>query len=146
MTEYRQKTNRHTAPITLEVEYLSQPKINELVRELVWGYRQIYLPDIEERATTEEYKRYEAESDRAWSALEAAFGDKLRLRAILQDDTEGALERITDQLIQWSTDLNWPQGGNDGIWIGAAETAEECCDKTAVFMCDKFWPFTKVIR
>ena len=143
MTEYRQKTSKHTAPITIEVDYLSKPEINELVKELLWSYRQFYLPDIEE-ATTEEYKQYQAESEHAWSALEAAFGNKPGLKSILRDDSEGALDRITDQLIEWTKDLDWPQGGIDGKWT--AQTAGDCCDTTALFMCDRLWPFTKIIR
>lgn len=129
------------------MEHLSKPEIDELVKELIWSYRQLYLPDIEETASAEEYKRYRSESERAWSTLEAAFGHRREFKKeLLKDDSEGAPDRIASLLLQWTEDLDWPEGGSKGLWKSTAQTAEECCDKTAVFMRDRLWPFTKIIR
>jgi len=114
----------------------------------VWNYRQLFLPNIEEdEIDAKDYARYQRESEQAWSALEAAFKhQELFKKEWLSDMSEGALDKVTDQLIQWGRDIDWPEGGNSGIWKSMADTAEECCEKTSIFMQDKFWPFTKIIR
>ncbi|KAI9868913.1 MAG: hypothetical protein M1813_002735 [Trichoglossum hirsutum] len=38
VTEYRHKTNKHTAPFTIEVDYLSDKEIHSLLYELLWNY------------------------------------------------------------------------------------------------------------
>jgi hypothetical protein len=122
-------------------------EIEDLIKELVWSYRQLYLPNVEQEASDEDYKRYQAESERAWSALEAAFRHRREFRKeFLRDQSAGAADKIIVQILDWTKDLDWPAGGNNGVWKSTAETAEECCEKTAVFMRDKLWPFTKIIR
>ncbi|EAQ83066.1 hypothetical protein CHGG_10884 [Chaetomium globosum CBS 148.51] len=147
VTEYRQKTREHTAPITIEVEHLSAQAIEDVIGELVWNYRQLYLPRIvAEGPSGSDYARCQRESDQAWSAMEAAFGHHQAFtEEMLQDMSEGALERVTEKLVAWSRELEWP-GGADGFWRSTAENAEECVEKTSVFMQDRYWPFTKVIR
>lgn len=148
VTEYRQKKAEHVAPITIEVEYLSASGMKELVTELLWSYRQLYLPGVESDETSEQdYARYMRESDQAWSALQSAFRHQRQFtKEFLRDTSEGALEKITNQVLQWVREIEWPSGGNDGFWVSTAQTAEECCEKTKVFMQDKYWPFTKIIR
>jgi hypothetical protein len=147
VTEYRQKTRKHTAPITIEVEHLSPSEIEEVVGELLWNYRQPYLPGVQDDASAEDYKRHQRESRQAWSALEAAFGHQPSFsEEFLWDMSEGALERVTAQLVEWSRENEWPQGAEDGLWRSTADNAEECVKKTAVFMQDQYWPFTRLIR
>jgi hypothetical protein len=148
VTEYRHKTKDHTAPITIEVEYLTNAEIEEQIKELLWKYRQIFLPGVrEDEVNARDYVRYERESEQAWSALEAAFDHRSEFSAQnLQDMTEGALESMTQKLIDWSKELQWPDGGENGRWVSTASNAEECCEKTNMFMQDQFWPFTKIIR
>jgi hypothetical protein len=127
---------------------LSSSEVAELIKELVWNYRQLFLPEVEEdKVDAKDYARYQRESEQAWSALDAAFRhQKLFQKEWLSDMSEGALERATDRLIQWAKEIEWPEGGNNGMWKSAADNAEECCEKTSIFMQDRFWPFTKVIR
>ncbi|CEI60224.1 unnamed protein product [Fusarium venenatum] len=148
VTEYRQKKAEHTEPITIDVEYLSTPEIRELIKELLWSYRQLFLPGVESDKTSEQdYNNYMRESEQAWSALHAAFKHKRQFtQRMAQDMSEGALERITDQLIKWTEEIEWPAGGVDGFWTSTAQTADECVEQTKFFMQDKFWPFTKIIR
>jgi hypothetical protein len=150
VTEYMQMTTQHTAPITVEVERLSQSGIEELVRELVWNYRQMLLPDVESNEVTpEEYERFQRESDLAWSTLDAAFKHRREFKPeFLKDKSAEAGDRIADQLIHWTHDLEWPHGdsGENCVWKSTAQTAEECCEKTSQFMEDRLWPFTKIIR
>lgn len=127
---------------------MTESEIEDSIKELLWNYRKLYLPEIErDKIDARDYTRYERESEQAWSALEAAFQHESRFsRNLLGDMSEGALDKITQQLVQWGRQLEWPDGGNHGRWISTAATADECCDKTSVFMNDKFWPFTKIIR
>ncbi|KAH7316951.1 hypothetical protein B0I35DRAFT_434291 [Stachybotrys elegans] len=148
VTEYRQKKPEHVAAITIEAEYLSKSEIQELVRELLWSYRQLFLPIVESSNTSEQdYVRYTRESEHAWSALEAAFKHKRQFtQTYARDMSEGALEKITEQLLQWVDEIEWPQGARNGLWTSNAETAEQCVDQTRFFSQDRFWPFTKIIR
>ena len=122
--------------------------IEEVITELLWSYRQLYLPGVEgERTTDEEYIKYAKESEQAWSSLQAAFTHKRGFgQAMLRDMSEGALERLTRQLVAWSRDIQWPDQAGDGLWRSEANTAEECVEKTGLFMQDQYWPFTKIIR
>ena len=79
--------------------------------------------------------------------MEAAFSHKRGFgKAMLRDMSEGALERLTKQLVAWSRDIQWPDQAGDGLWRAEANTAEECVEKTGLFMQDQHWPFTKIIR
>lgn len=147
VTEYRQKEERHAAPVTIEAEYLSDAAVQEMVKELLWSYRQLFLPLVETSTSEEDYKEFTRESEKAWSALHSAFGHKPALtKHFLQDMSEGALDRITDQLIEWAREIEWPAGAEDGFWKSTAATADECCELTKTFLQDKNWPFTKIIR
>jgi DNA repair exonuclease SbcCD nuclease subunit len=135
-------------PITIEVDYLSGREIEELIKELVWNYRQIFLPEIEEdKVDARDYARYQRESEQAWSALEAGFKHQREFKKeFVSDMSEGALDRVTNRLIQWTRDIEWPESETAGRWTSTAQNAEECYEKTSTFMRDRFWPFTKIIR
>lgn len=136
----------------MEVEHLSQNEIQDLIKELVWNYRKLYLPGVDrEEVSAVDYKKYDRESELAWATLEAAFKHRHEFKPeFLRDMAEGASDRIVDQLIQWTKDIEWPNGGDgsgtSGVWNSTAQTADECCAKTAAFMKDRLWPFTKIIR
>jgi hypothetical protein len=138
----------HTAAFTIEVEHLSASAIGEMIKELLWSYRRLYMPSVESEATSAtEYAQYVRESAQAWSALEAAFGHHQGFKEeFLRDMSDDALEGVTRKLNQWSREIEWPEGGHDGHWKSTAHTADDCCRKTGMFMQDKYWPFTKVIR
>ncbi|KAF5688802.1 hypothetical protein FCIRC_1708 [Fusarium circinatum] len=141
VTEYRQKKADQTEPITINVEYLSMTEIRELIQELLWSYRQLFLPTVESNETSEqEYNRYIRESELAWSALSAAFKHKRQFTPkFAQDTSDGALESITNQLVDWTREIEWPTSGADGFWTSTAQTAEECVQQTKLFMQDKLW-------
>lgn len=155
VTEYHQKGRNQSSPINIEVEYYSGADLEELVKELAWSYRQLYLPDTQnaELTTDRQYAKYQRESDEACSALQSAFQHHGGFSAaFLRDASDGALDRINQQLFQWAREIKWPTGGNARTLQGStlatltASSAEECCKKTRVFMEDGLWPFTKVIR
>ena len=148
MTEYRQKTRDQNAPITIEAEYLSTQEIDEHIKEQLWSYRQVYLPNMgDDTADSKEFMRAQRESEQAWSALEAAFKHEREFKKeLLSDMSEEGLQKATDRLLQWAHEIDWPEGEKPGMWTSSADTAEECCEKTSVFMQDKYWPFMKIIR
>ncbi|KAK7224376.1 hypothetical protein V2G26_012379 [Clonostachys chloroleuca] len=148
VTEYRLKKPEHMAPITLEVEYMSKSEMEDVLSELLWSYRQLYLPNVQSHKTsTKDYERYTRESAQAWSALEAAFKHKSEFNeSFLRDMSDGAIDKIESQLITWSREIDWPAGGANGIWRSTAVTPRECSEKTAIFMSNRYWPFTKIIR
>lgn len=148
VTEYWQKSAVQTAPISIEVEYLSPEGIADMIRELLWSYRRLYRPGIDSPETpADEYQKAERESGEAWSALEAAFGHHSGFNEqSLRDQSEGAAEKILEQLVAWSRAIRWPEESDRGKWTATAQTALECSEKTAIFMSDQHWPFTKVLR
>lgn len=129
---------------------MSEQEIDNLVKELVWNYRRLYLPGLEnETMSAEDYKHYQKESERAWSSLEPAFKHRQEFNeTFLRNMSEGALEEIIDRLKEWAKDLDWLDGEkpNSCVQTSTAATAAECCDITAAFMQDRLWPFTKIIR
>jgi hypothetical protein len=135
-------------PFLIEVEHLSPSAIEDVISELLWNYRQLYLPGIEEEGpSAENFHQLRRESAQAWSALEAAFKHQPGFsEGMLRDMSEGAMDRLKTRLVEWSHEIEWPDGDDDGLWISTADSAEECREKTAVFMQDRYWPFTKIIR
>jgi hypothetical protein len=139
----------HTAPITIEVEYFSNSEIEDHIKELVWNYRQMFLPSLGDADMgNNEHVRIQRESEQAWSALEAAFRHQKSFtkELLISNMSEEGLANATNQLIQWAHDLQWPDGGSSGVFKKTANTAEECCNETGKFMEDRYWPFTKIIR
>lgn len=149
VTEYRLKTSNHKARITIEVEYLSMSGIEDLVKEVLWSYRRRHLLDAQNDDICEnERAKLKRESDQAWSSLEAAFGHRKGFSKdwLTKDMSEEGLAMVTDQIMQGAQEIDWPAGADSGKWTSTADTADECCEKTSVFMQDQFWPFTKRIQ
>ncbi|OBT66157.1 hypothetical protein VE03_05075 [Pseudogymnoascus sp. 23342-1-I1] len=149
VTEYRPKTTNHEAPATMEVEYLSITEAEELLKELLWNFRQMYLPNADDDDVIEsEYKKMLRESAEAWSSLEAEFSHQRDFSKdlLIRDMSEEGLAIATGQIIQWLHELDWPADADSGKWTSTADTPDECYEKTSVFMKDQFWPFTKIIR
>ncbi|CAG7563209.1 unnamed protein product, partial [Fusarium equiseti] len=148
VTKYRQKKHEHPTPITIEVEYLSPSEIRDLIQELLWSYRQLFLPSVESEETSEQdYNRFMRESEQAWSALHAAFKHKRQFtQTFAKDMSDGALERITEQLVQWAGEIEWPTGGGEGFWRSTAQTADECVEKTKLFMQDRVYLDSPVLK
>jgi hypothetical protein len=146
--EYRQKKPCHSAPFTIEAEYLSSTEIEELIKELLWSFRRAFIPHSkEDKPSKDEQERIEKESEQAWSALEAAFGHKdCFSRAFVSNMSEGASAKITKEVLNWTEEIEWPDDGESGLWEDTAETVEECSEKTSIFMENRLWPFTKIIR
>ncbi|KAF7956008.1 hypothetical protein EAE96_004929 [Botrytis aclada] len=150
VTEYRQRKKSTLKPFSIEVEYLSKPERQEMVEELLWSYRQLFFPDSDNEGNaldSDEQERIERESAVAWSALEALFSQQEKFNvSFVSDKSEGAFERIKSQLLEWMQKINFPADDESGLWTASAHTSDECQELTSVFMEDKLWPFTKIIR
>lgn len=121
-----------------------------MVEELLWSYRQLLLPDSDNEGNaldSDEQERIERESAVAWSALEVLFSQQEEFDAsFVSDNSKGAFERIKSQLLEWMQEIEFPADDESGLWIASAHTSDECQELTSVFMEDKLWPFTKIIR
>ena len=148
-TEYHQKRPRQIARIEIEIEYLSLEERLEAVKELLWNYREYYLPHVSSDTTSgEEYRKYEEASDRAWGAMEAAFQNRAEFDKTLFEnhEDEAQMEKAERLLQSWCEDMEWPEGDRTGVWTSTADSARECINKTKIFTTDRYWPFTKVIK
>ncbi|KAJ5195100.1 uncharacterized protein N7498_008538 [Penicillium cinerascens] len=144
VTEYRQMKPSQSHRIQVEVEYLSGVAMKDHVNELLWSFRRAFLPDVAKDSLTAADLK---EIKEAWSALESAFGNEKEFnRKFLSDKSEGAFEKIAEQLIKWTKTIPWPTDASDGKWVTYAETAEEFYTKTSLFMQNRIWPFTKIMR
>lgn len=150
VTEYRQKKRTTLESFSIEAEYLSNSERREMVEELLWSFRQLFLPDIDPSGggvDFEEQQRIERESAVARSALEAVFSEQEGFSIdFLSDNSDGAFERIKNQLLSWIQNIKFPTDDDSGLWTATADTPDECQDLTSVFMENRLWPFTKIIR
>jgi hypothetical protein len=144
VTEFHWKQEINPQPFSIEVEYLTQAGIEELVAELVWDYRQpLMVSDGEDISQDRELAQRRRV---ALSALEAAFRHHNDLRAVCDQGCEVPNDAVTAKLVEWTRELQWPTSGVEGRWLADAMSVEECNDLTEIFTKDSFWPFVKVIR
>jgi hypothetical protein len=122
--------------------------LEEHIMELLWSFRRRFLPDVaEDSLSAADWKRIKEGSQEAWSALHSVFGSEMDFGPkFLSDKSEGAFERIADQLMDWTKKIQWPSDASDGKWVQYAESAEEFYAKTSVFMQDRIWPLTQIMR
>lgn len=123
-------------------------QIDSLLKNLLSSYIRPLLPrDPSTDISPEDHDRYEQESEQAWCALETLFKHLPSFsKAILSDVSDEGQTKASETLISWARQLQWPVGGSSGLWKPTTQTADECCKKTSVFMQDKMWLFTKIIR
>ncbi|KAJ5559991.1 hypothetical protein N7513_002390 [Penicillium frequentans] len=142
VTEYKQMKPAQTERIKVEVDFLCGAALEDHINELLWSFRRQFL-DAKDSLSTDDMK----ECREAGSALQSAFGSERGYnRQFMTDKSEGAFERILDQLIKWTKTIPWPTGASDGKWVTNAKTAEEFHTKTSLFMQDRIWPFTRIMR
>lgn len=128
VTEYRLKKSEHKARIIIEVEYLSMGEIEDLVKEVLWSYRRKHLLAAQDDDISDgEQAKLERESDEAWSSLEAAFSHHKGFSKewLTNDMSEEGLAMVTEQILQWAQEINWPAGADSGVWASTADTADE---------------------
>ena len=149
VTEYHRRSYRHEAPFTIEVEYCNEAEINEQLHELLVSYRELYQPGIENELENNEqlYQEIEKKSTVAASTLQSIFPDHPEVTPNqMKDQSEGAFERILQDLRRLASLIEWPKDAVNGRWTATAANASECHDKVAYFMRKGLWPLTNVVR
>ncbi|KAL8716089.1 MAG: hypothetical protein Q9225_006224 [Loekoesia sp. 1 TL-2023] len=146
VTEYHQRSLRHTAPFTIEAEYCNQKEINNQLSELLISFREFYKPGLDEELENDQqlYHEIERKSEVAIFTLKSIFPKVTK--AYLRDDSPGAFERILDQLRDLAVKIPWPAGATDGKWTATAESSMECHGKVSYFMQKGLWPLTNIVR
>jgi hypothetical protein len=148
VTEYHNRKREHTAKYTVEIDCMTDDEIDELLRELLWNYRQYYVCDLNAQdVTADEKKEFEEQSKLAYGTLQAVFGsNKILTKEYLQDSSDGAEGRIKAQLKTWTKRLKWPVDKQKGKWLGTTDNVEKLNEKPREFSSGNLWPFVKVIR
>jgi hypothetical protein len=148
VTEYRLRKQGQSAKYTIEIDRMTDAEIKEHLGELLWSYRNFHIWDLDEKGmTAKEQKHLEKKAKLAWDTLQSAFGSRRGLtEACLKDSSDGAEERIQQQLKLWTDSLQWPGDSHHSGWLGSAETVQEYNRKTQQFLTGGLWPFIKVIR
>lgn len=153
VTEYRRRTPSHEAPFTIEVEYANEKEINKQLRELLFSYQELWLPDVESLASSQkkeensEYEGIEIRSEAALATLQSIFPDAEDINPkYLRDRSDGAFDRILERLEALAKGLKWPDDARDGRWTATAADAEGCQEQVGIFMENGLWPLTNVVR
>ncbi|CEO58542.1 hypothetical protein PMG11_03258 [Penicillium brasilianum] len=148
VTEYRQKKSGQSQRIKVEVEYLCGPALEEHIKELLYSFRRKLLPDVaEDSLSAADWNRIKEGSKEAWSALKSVFeSEKEFSPKFLSDKSQEAFDRIANQLVDWAEKVSWPTDACDGKWVAYAESAEEFYAKTSLFMQERLWPLSKIMR
>ena len=77
------KVDSDPAPYKIEMEFNDNSESKELIEELVWSYRQVFLPGAND-LNASEYNKKQEESQIALSSLESAFGHHRELKPLLE--------------------------------------------------------------
>ncbi len=64
----------------------------------------------------------------------------------MKDESEGAHDRILDQLREWGRALQWPKEMEDGYWEAKADTVEEVSELVKPFTDRGLWVFVRITR
>lgn len=152
MTEYRYSLPNHTAPFTIEAIHCKRDEIPEYLKALLYSYRDFFNLSPKDETTqsdtenTEKY-RMEKASKLALSTLQGIFPNQEESKPeYLEDNTEGAFERILTRLRSLANSLNWPDEDEYGNWSSTAITVADCREKVERFMASGIWPLTELVR
>ena len=151
VTEYRCRSPHHAAPFTIEAEYSTKEEIDEQLHELLYSYRSLFQEglekDLEGENGADEYRAIERRSVVALSTLQSIFPhrDEVTLEN-LQDNSQGAFDRIYKQLQELAEQLVWPPGAENGRWVRTATSADDCHDQVSLFTAGGLWPLTNIVR
>ena len=144
MTEFRWKNDDdNSGSFKFEVELYNESESDKMLKELVWSYRRLYLPDVGGKSA-EDFNQISKEHKIAWSSLNAAFGHHQELKSLC--DRQGQDEALVETLQQWKNELIWPFDHKEGKWSDLMDKPEACAKMTEKLMQNQFWPFVKVIR
>ncbi|KAB8203587.1 hypothetical protein BDV34DRAFT_214505 [Aspergillus parasiticus] len=155
VTEFRHTDARHPYRYAIEVDYMDEEEVNELLEELVQSFRMYYTDLYREVIGVEEQERIRDGSTRAWSTLNSLFRDQPGLtHEFLSDQTDGALSRILAQLKDWAAQSCTQRPGGAALQHTIISgNVQECRSHLDMLTMDPrdeseaaIWPFIKLIR
>ncbi|RMZ42023.1 hypothetical protein CA14_010444 [Aspergillus flavus] len=155
VTEFRHTDARHPYRYAIEVDYMDEEEVNELLEELVQSFRMYYTDFYRDVTGVEEQERIRDGSTRAWSTLNSLFRDQPELtHQFLSDQTDGALSRILAQLKDWAAQSCTRRPGGAALQHTIIPgNVQECSSHLDMLTMDPrdeseaaIWPFIKLIR
>ncbi|GAB1193803.1 hypothetical protein APSETT444_003033 [Aspergillus pseudonomiae] len=155
VTEFRHTDARHPDCYAIEVDYMDEEEVKELLEELVQSFRMYYTDLYREVTSIEEQERIRDRSTRAWSTLNSLFKDQPDLtHEFLSDQTDGALSRILEQLGDWAAQSCTRRPGGAALQHTIIPSnVQECRSQLDMLTMDSrdesevaIWPFIKLIR
>jgi len=136
----------HSAPYTVEAEFLKQEDIDKEIHELLFSFRDFYRPGLAEELETldQEYREIERKSEVAFMTLESIFSKKIE---VTQDFLlQSPVKVVEQELRDIARNLPWPQGSSGGFWTTTATTTAGCHREVTKMMKKELWPLTNVVR
>ncbi|KNG83860.1 hypothetical protein ANOM_007635 [Aspergillus nomiae NRRL 13137] len=155
VTEFRHMDARHPDRYTIEIDYMDEEEVKELLEELVQSFRMYYTDLYREVTSIEEQERIRDRSTRAWSTLNSLFRDQPELtHEFLSDQTDDALSRILEQLGDWAAQSCTRRPGGAALQHTIIPSnVQECRSQLDMLTMDPrdesevaIWPFIKLIR
>ncbi|KAE8370056.1 hypothetical protein BDV27DRAFT_140731 [Aspergillus caelatus] len=155
VTEFRHTDARHPDRYSIDVDYMNEEEVKELLEELVQSFRMYYTELYREVTSIEEQERIRDRSTRAWSTLNSLFRDRPGLtHEFLSDQTDGALSRILEQLKDWAAQSCTRRPGGAALQHTIIPgSVQECRSHLDMLTMDPrgesevaIWPFIKLIR
>ncbi|KAE8380157.1 hypothetical protein BDV26DRAFT_258086 [Aspergillus bertholletiae] len=155
VTEFRHMDVHHPGRYTIEVEYMDEDEVKELLRELVQSFRMFYTDTFREVIGVEEQEKIRDEATRAERTLKSMFKDQPELtREFLSDQTDGALSRILGWLGGWAAQSCTRRPGGAALQHTIIpDGVQECRSQLDMLTMDprdesevSIWPFIKLIR
>ncbi|KAF5862014.1 hypothetical protein ETB97_012252 [Aspergillus alliaceus] len=155
VTEFRHTDARRPNRYTIEIDYMDQQEVKELLEELVQSFRMYYTDLYREVTSIEEQEKIRDRSSRAWSTLNSLFKDQPDLtHEFLSNQADGALPRILEQLGEWATlSCTRRPGGSALQHTIVPDDAQACRSHLDMLTMDPHdateiavWPFIKLIK
>ncbi|PIG85793.1 hypothetical protein AARAC_011290 [Aspergillus arachidicola] len=155
VTEFRHADARHPDRYVIEVDYMDEEEVKELLEELVQSFRLYYTDLYREVTSIEEQERIRDRSTRAWSTLNSLFRDQPELtHEFLSDQADGALSGILERLKDWAAQSCTRRPGGAALQHTIIPgNVQECRSHLDMLTMDPrgesevaIWPFIKLIR
>ncbi|KAL1967746.1 hypothetical protein VTN77DRAFT_3003 [Rasamsonia byssochlamydoides] len=156
VTEFRNVDQNHQHPFTIEVDYMNENEVKELLEELLRSFRQYYTDAYREVTDVEEQQQIRETSTRAWETLHSLFRNQPGLtHEYLSDEADGAEAAILRHLEEWAKAgfIHRPGGADALQYSVTANDLDECRDLLDALTTDPpnedrpaIWPFIKLIR
>ncbi|KAE8140646.1 hypothetical protein BDV38DRAFT_240075 [Aspergillus pseudotamarii] len=155
VTEFRHTDARHPNRYSIDVDYMNEEEVKELLEELVQSFRMYYTDLYRDVTSIEEQERIRDRSTRAWSTLKSLFRDQPGLtHEFLSDQTDSALSGILERLKDWAAQSCTRRPGGAALQHTIIPgNVQECRSHLDMLTMDPrgesevaIWPLIKLIR